>query len=729
MKAPHYDVDFYSDEFINDPYPHYEKMRALGPVVWLPQHENFALTQHAEVRHALRDHTVFVSGKGVAGDQFGCDFLQGNTVASDGPKHSELRRAMAPPLLPGALKSIEGEVQQVADTLIEHLVEQREFDAISDLARHLPLTVVRDMVGLPEMGQDNMLRWAAAAFNVLGMQNERGKSGLKDIAQMRTFIQRDATRDKLKKGSWTHRVHDLVDEGTLACEHAAFAIRDYINPSLDTTISATGELIYQLARNPQQWVQLKQDPTLINNAVNEAVRLGTPIRSFSRHTSRDVEIADVLIPRGERVMMLFASANRDERTFPEPDEFRLTRNSSYHVGFGSGIHMCVGMHLAQLEMEALLKAMIPRVAEIDVVSSTVAMNNTIRAFSTLTTHFSREEKVLDFPPATEEMTKSEAKSEAKSEEWLEGRIVKRNMTAKDIVHLVIEPSSGQTLPKAEPGAHIDVHLCTGLVRQYSLTGSMQGDCYEIAVQREPQSRGGSNAVHDSLDFGAIVRIGEPRNNFRLKNSGGTVLLLAGGIGLTPLWSMAWELHRQQRNFELHISTRSRDRLAFADQIAVAPFESKIETYFDDENEKKLDVGRLISKAGQDSQVYTCGPRDFMDYVVSQAEGAGLAKEQINLEHFGAEIDADGDPFTVVAQRSGKEVVVEAQQTILEALRGAGIELESSCENGVCGRCLVNVIDGRPDHRDLVQTESEKAANTMITICCSRSVSKTLILDI
>ena len=336
--APTYDVDFYADDFIRDPHPHYAAMRALGPVVYIPSLGNYALTQHAVVQNALRDHARFTSAKGVAGDKFGSDFLQGNTVASDPPTHTKLRRAMAPPLLPGALETIRREVERVADTLVEGLVEKGSFDAIADLARYLPLKIVTEMVGLPDFGQDNMLKWAAAAFDVLGEQNARGQKALDAIAEMRAFIKGQVTRETLKEGSWTYRILDLVDQGALSADLAPFAIRDYINPSLDTTISATGQLIWQLSQNPDQWDKLRDNPDLCRNAVNEAVRLGTPIRSFSRHTTQEVEIAGITLPQSARVMMLFASANRDAQVFENPDQFDVTRDPKDHLGL-SLIHI------------------------------------------------------------------------------------------------------------------------------------------------------------------------------------------------------------------------------------------------------------------------------------------------------------------------------------------------------------------------------------------------------
>lgn len=179
-----------------------------------------------------------------------------------------------------------------------------------------------------------MLSWAAAAFDVLGMQNDRGNVALAAIQDMRSFIKDQAGPDRLKPGSWTARIVELANAGTIDPDLAPFAIRDYINPSLDTTISATGQLIYQLGRSPDQWERLKQAPELVLNAVNEAVRLGTPIRSFSRHTTKEVAIDGVAIHAGARVMMLFAAANRDERAFPDPDRFDISRSPKRHLDDG-----------------------------------------------------------------------------------------------------------------------------------------------------------------------------------------------------------------------------------------------------------------------------------------------------------------------------------------------------------------------------------------------------------
>lgn len=716
-KAPTYEVDFYADDFIRDPHPHYAAMRALGPVVYIPSLGNYALTQHAAVQNALRDHARFTSAKGVAGDKFGSDFLQGNTVASDPPTHTKLRRAMAPPLLPGALETIRPEVERVAHTLIEGLVEKGSFDAISDLARYLPLKIVTEMVGLPDFGQDNMLKWAAAAFDVLGEQNERGQKALDAIAEMRAFIKGQVTRETLKEGSWTYRILDLVDQGALSADLAPFAIRDYINPSLDTTISATGQLIWQLSQNPDQWNKLRDNPDLCRNAVNEAVRLGTPIRSFSRHTTQEVEVAGITLPQGARVMMLFASANRDDQVFDNPDQFDVTRDPKDHLGFGSGIHMCIGMHLAQLEMISLLKAMISRVGRIEVGASEIALNNTIAAFATLPTTFQAD-------------TRPEVHSKAVETQpsLLSATVIERKSIAKDIVSLTLQSSDETPLPVARAGAHIDVHIRDGLVRQYSLTGQMSST-YRIAIQKEPESRGGSVAMHDIYHVGTPIKISPPRNNFPLETGVDPSLLFSGGIGLTPILAMAWELHAAKRPFEWHASARSGDHLAYAEVLKSLPFADHIHVHLDDAPIHQPDIPSCLKAAPQNTHAYICGPKGYMAFVQSSALEAGFDAQYIHVEHFGAEIDVDGDPFEVVAQKSGMTIKVGPKETILNALNRVGIAVPTSCENGVCGSCLTPVVTGTPDHRDLVLTDGEKASNDRIAVCCSRSKTKKLVLDL
>ena len=361
MNCPTDASNLCDDEVIRDPWPHYTRLREKGPVVWMEALGNYAFTQYDVVHKGLRDHETFISGLGTAADDFGCQHQRGNTVASDPTRHTVLRHAILPPLKPDNIADIRPRIQAVANEIVNACFAKRSFDVVSDLAQPMPLQVVQDLIGLPDFGKDNMLKWASAAFDMQGVQNQRGQAARGVIAGMRDFISKNATADTLKLGSWTHRISEMIERGELDPELAPFAIRDYINPSLDTTISAIGHLMYHASFQPDIWEKISNQPALASKAAHEAVRIGTPIRSFSRHTSKPVEVAGHTIPQGARVMMLYASANRDESIFPEADRFDVERrNARRNLGFGAGIHMCAGMHLAILEIECLIHAIAAR---------------------------------------------------------------------------------------------------------------------------------------------------------------------------------------------------------------------------------------------------------------------------------------------------------------------------------------------------------------------------------
>ncbi|GLZ89154.1 vanillate monooxygenase oxidoreductase subunit [Metapseudomonas resinovorans] len=318
-----------------------------------------------------------------------------------------------------------------------------------------------------------------------------------------------------------------------------------------------------------------------------------------------------------------------------------------------------------------------------------------------------------------------------SEQVLNLVVRKRVEQGEGVVILDLADPSGKPLPAFEAGAHVDIHLKSGLVRQYSLCGDpANASVYRLGVLRDPASRGGSIAVHELLQEGSEVAIGAPRNLFPLAAGASRSILIGGGIGITPMIAMAHELTAKDSAFELHYCGRSRSRTAFLDELESADFASRVRTHFDDEAaEQKLDLPAVLGKPADDVHVYVCGPAGFMDWVIAEAGKAGYADDHIHREYFQVEVDASGDSFEVVASRSGKTVQVAEGQSIVDALAGVGIKIEISCEQGVCGTCLCDVLEGEPDHRDVYLTDEEKAANDQILVCCSRAKSNKLVLDI
>ncbi|MCX2901011.1 PDR/VanB family oxidoreductase [Pseudomonas mandelii] len=318
-----------------------------------------------------------------------------------------------------------------------------------------------------------------------------------------------------------------------------------------------------------------------------------------------------------------------------------------------------------------------------------------------------------------------------SDQLLKVVVRKREEQGEGVVVLDLSDPAGQPLPAFEAGAHVDIHLKTGLVRQYSLCGDpANAGAYRLGVLKDPASRGGSVAVHELLQEGREIEISLPRNHFPLASDAKRSILIGGGIGITPMVAMAYALNARDSDFDLHYCGRSRSRSAFLAELGNAAFAARLHTHFDDEApEQKLDLGKVLGTPQAGVHVYVCGPAGFMDWVIAQALAAGYADDHVHREYFQVEVDASGAGFEVVAQRSGKTVQVAEGQSIVEALTAVGIKIEVSCEQGVCGTCLCDVIEGEPDHRDVYLTDDEKSANDQILVCCSRAKSKKLVLDI
>jgi vanillate O-demethylase ferredoxin subunit len=301
----------------------------------------------------------------------------------------------------------------------------------------------------------------------------------------------------------------------------------------------------------------------------------------------------------------------------------------------------------------------------------------------------------------------------------------------DVRSLELVAADGRPLQPFEAGAHIDVNLGDGLIRQYSLINSTDADgSYRIAVKLEPDSRGGSARMH-RLAEGHALTVSLPRNNFPLDSGAGHSMLVAGGIGITPLLGMAYRLMEEGASFSLDYFARSREALAFGDEIAGGPFTSRSRFHLGLDGEgTRAELARRLDAAPPGTHIYACGPASFMQTVRDLV--AAKPGPVLHLEYFAADpalADLPAGSFRVNLTKSGKTVMVDADQTIVEALNAAGIEVATSCEQGVCGTCLTTVLAGRPDHRDMLLTEEEQQAGDRILLCVSRCLDQELVLDL
>lgn len=313
------------------------------------------------------------------------------------------------------------------------------------------------------------------------------------------------------------------------------------------------------------------------------------------------------------------------------------------------------------------------------------------------------------------------------------QVASKTRETADICLLELARPDGGTLPAFSAGAHIDVHLADGIIRQYSLC-NQPGEThrYQIAVLREPDSRGGSRQIHDQLGVGDTLEISEPRNLFPLEQEADHHLLIAGGIGITPILCMTERLSHLGKTFELHYCTRTPEETAFRQRILDSGFSDRARFHHSRcRDGRRMDTDTVLANRTPGTHLYVCGPTPFMEHVLASARKQGWPESNLHREYFAAEEHhLEGDTaFEVQLASSGEVIEVPADKTALEVLLEHDIDLPFSCEEGVCGTCATRLLEGEPDHRDVFMTPEEHAANEEFAACCSRARSKRLVLDI
>jgi tetrachlorobenzoquinone reductase len=325
---------------------------------------------------------------------------------------------------------------------------------------------------------------------------------------------------------------------------------------------------------------------------------------------------------------------------------------------------------------------------------------------------------------------AEHPTHAAASHLIDARLVAISPVARDTNLYAFERIDGAPLPAYQPGAHIDLHLPNGLIRQFSLTVPNTDPArYVVGIKRDPESRGGSKYIFEQMKAGDAIKISAPRNNFPLADGADPVLLLAGGIGITPIFCMAQELEARSRPWALHYSCRSRADMAFLDDLQ--KFGDKVHLHFDDEaGGKLLDITAALSAAPQNAQLYCCGPKPML--AAFEAAATGRPHGRVHVEYFTPKDDAAATPtggFWVELARSGEEYFVPPGKKVLEVLFEAGVDVDYSCELGICGACETRVISGIPIHHDSVLSEEEQASNEKVMICCCGCASDRLVLDL
>lgn len=381
------DADPFALDFFADPYPVHHALREAGPVVWLARWGCYGVARYDEVRAVLDDHATFCSSRGVGLSDFAREEPwrpPSLILEADPPAHTRTRGVLNKVLSPAVMKTLRDGFAAAADAKVDELLARGTFDGVADLAEAYPVSVFPDAVGLTKEGREHLLPYAAVVFNAFGPPNELRRQAIERSLPHQAWVTQQCQREALAPGGFGACIHARVDDGTIEAHEAPLLVRSLLSAGLDTTVNGIGAALYCLARFPEEFARLKADPGLARRAFDEAVRFESPVQTFFRTTTREVELGGAVIGEGEKVLMFLGSANRDPRRWDDPDRYDVTRQTSGHVGFGLGIHNCVGQLLARLEGEVMLSALARKVARIEMTGPEKRLyNNTLRGLESL----------------------------------------------------------------------------------------------------------------------------------------------------------------------------------------------------------------------------------------------------------------------------------------------------------------------------------------------------------
>jgi 4-methoxybenzoate monooxygenase (O-demethylating) len=384
---PTSNLDPFSTAYLADPHPAQEALREAGPVVRLTRYNVWAVARYEQVFAILNDWQTFSSARGAGLTDFKKEKpwrLPSLVLETDPPLHDRTRKVLDSVLSPAAMRGLRARFAEAADRLIDQLLERGSFDAVTDIAEAYPLEVFPDAVGMPRENRRYLLPYGNMVFNSFGPRNAFFEEAVHDAEPVLAWVQAQSQRDALSPDGFGAAVHAAADAGLLTADEAPVVVRSILTAGVDTTVSGIGAAIYCLARFPDQFRKLRANPTLARAAFEEAVRYESPVQTFFRTTTCETKIGGIPVDEGEKVLMFLGAANRDPRKWERPDDYDIERRNAGHVGFGYGIHQCVGQVLARMEGDCILTSLARKADAIEITGPIERRyNNTLRGLAEL----------------------------------------------------------------------------------------------------------------------------------------------------------------------------------------------------------------------------------------------------------------------------------------------------------------------------------------------------------
>ncbi|WP_436697647.1 cytochrome P450/oxidoreductase [Nocardioides sp. BYT-33-1] len=733
--------DHHSPECRDDIVGYYAAFREKCPVGRSDAHENgyVYLTRYADVFHVARNDALFSSTRAagnlegtaivIPSGPFGGNMQQ--PLEQDPPDNVEYRRLLDLILSPAAVDELRPMIARHASRIVDEFIESGSADLVEVLTNPLPSAVTLDWIGFPE---EDWMRIGRPIHDVFTSEpgSERAQRAYEGMAYMeKRLAELIAERRAAPKDDVISRLlQERKADGTEFTDAELFSVIGIaITGGVDTTTSLTGSVLVHLDEHPEMRQQLIDAPDLLVDGTDEFLRRYGSVTAMSRTTTTDTEIGGCPVRAGERVLVPWFAANHDPEVFSEPHEVRLDRDASRHLTFGIGTHRCPGAHLARAMFQEMIHQVLTRLPDYKVDRDRVV------GYASRGNHMGWDVIPATFTPGPRVGDQVDRFTGAShGTETYDVVLDTVDVAAEDVLAITVRATDGRALPRWQPGAHLEVRLPSGRLRQYSLCGALDDrSSYRFAVLRERAGRGGSEELHDVAVAGRELTVRGPRNHFPLVDADGH-LLIAGGIGVTPILAMARSLAARGRPARVVYGGRSRATMAFADELTALP---GIDVQLVPQDEHGLpDLRAAVAATPPGTAVYCCGPGAMIAEVQRICDELGR-RADLHIERFAAsdEMEArltstEGNtPFRAELRRSGVTVDVPVDKRLIEVVREAVPGIAYDCEKGFCGSCETRVLEGTPDHRDEVLSETEQAAGRSMMICVSRSCTPTLVLDL
>ena len=739
--VPLVDVDLADlDVFVRDEaWGMFDTLRREAPVFWNPESGGntgfWSVTRFADIEQVDKSPEIFTSERFVNLEEPPEQYMdrRRSMLETDGPRHRSLRRLLMRDFSATALRRYEDFLRGLARITVDTALQHEEFDFVDAIAADYPINVLARLLDVPEEFTPQLVSWGNEIVGATDPDYARvlidspeseqyAHLPFRSPASIEIFEYGRRLAAERRGGDGDDLVSRLVNR--IPDDGVPLTPTDFDNYFLllvvagnETTRQAISHAMKALMDHPDQLAFLRDNPDKSQIAVEELLRFASPVYHFRRTATRDVELGGQQIKAGDKVVMWFASGNRDETVFADPYRLDLTRYPNEHMTFGKGAHGCLGANLARLEIKIMFETLLPRLGSIEQAGEIVRVRsnfvNGMKRFPV------RVRATRRRPAVTETRTSLRER---------EGDLVVAavDQVAADVVAVTLADPDGEVLPPWTPGAHVDLMLEPGLVRQYSLCGSPSDSrAIRVGVLKAADSRGGSAFVHERLRPGSTVRVRGPRNHFPLVSSP-RYLFIAGGIGITPLLPMMAEASAAGADWTLLYGGRSRASMAFTGELSSYP--GRV-TLVPQDEVGPLDLDGALGQPRDDTLVYCCGPEGLLAAVEQRC--ASWPAGALHLERFAAKpAQATANkPFELVLARAGLTLTVPPDTSVFHVVQDAGVSVLGSCHEGVCGTCEQIVLDGEVDHRDSILTQDERARNETMMICVSRCRSDRLTLDL